>query len=215
MGPQGRPDVDDGLALEVAVVQLDPAIVHLDRTAHRLGRRPGPSQRAAEDADGGRDPVGDGGGLAAAEVGQLGIRATLDDAGGVGVGLPVADEPEHQRGTRPVRKKLSRTAGSANPKRRTNQTMAASPASSSRNRTAQLRSVHGSPTPKAPNGHQNVSASVQAPAATRCRNIPMGSASHRRRAWRWSRVASITTARTTTGTMSSTLGSTAPTATNR
>ena len=61
-------------AVELAVVELDPAVVDLDGTTERLGRLAGAAERAADDP-GGRQHGGERRGLAAAELVERRDRA--------------------------------------------------------------------------------------------------------------------------------------------
>ena len=93
--PDLRADGLDGHAVELAVVQLDPALVDLDRQAERLGGLPGPPERAGDHPVGRLDGHRQLLGLHAAELVQRRVEPPLQEAAGVEVGPAVADEDEH------------------------------------------------------------------------------------------------------------------------
>ena len=89
------PDLAQRRAVELSVVELDPAVIELDGPPERLGGLTGAAERAAHDAgrrrDGGREHLG----LAAAQVVEGGIEAAQQQTGGVGLGPPVTDDDQH------------------------------------------------------------------------------------------------------------------------
>ena len=99
--PHLRRDAPQRLALELAVVDLDPALVDHHRRAEgeQVGRVPGPPQRARRtSATGVQQQPARRRGLGPAGVGQLDVGPAEQQALRVGHGLAVADQDQHGSG---------------------------------------------------------------------------------------------------------------------
>ena len=96
--PHLRRDVAQGLALVLAVVDLDPAIVdhHGHRESEERGGLPGPGERAAlEHVDRVAQQLPHGDRLRHAPLGEVRIGPSEEEASRVGFRLAVPDQDQH------------------------------------------------------------------------------------------------------------------------
>src|SRR6266508_1074937 len=196
-------EVGERAPFPLAVVDLDQAVVDLDRPVARggdgRGRVAGAAERAGDDA---RDVeagerLGQAVGLGLPAVGERSVTPPEEEPGPVRWCLAVPYERDHGDAgarSRPDRRKSSRRLRSARPKRYTIHAHAARPASSSSTTipAAGRSAPSGSEAPV--NGHQNTSVFAHAAESTRPQNAPMGRHSRRRRSRRGRPIVSSMTA---------------------